>query len=61
MLISKKEFVDTLKFIKKQNTKQEKFVTALVDLSPGCYCDCFLYDEYGDKMIQLLETIILCS
>ena len=56
-MLTKEEFTNTLKFIKKQSVKQEKFIKALENLSPGCYCDCFLYDEYSDKMIQLLENI----
>ena len=42
---------------KKQESKQEKFISVLEELSPGSYCDCFLFSEYQEQLLKLLEKI----
>ena len=57
MVLSKKEFINTLKFIKDRRNKEERFISALESLSPSTYCDCFIYNEYEEKLINLLEVM----
>jgi hypothetical protein len=54
-MITKEEFKEYIRFIVGQNMKQEAFIKALEDLSPDNYCNCFLYSEYEDKFIELIE------
>lgn len=56
-MLSKKQFVETINFIKREREKEREFVRMLEKLSPGSYCDCYLYDEYEQKMIELLENM----
>lgn len=56
-MISKEEFIKTMNFIKERNQKQDKFINILEELSKDTYCDCFLYADYEDKMIELLENM----
>lgn len=57
-IISKEEFIDYITFIEEQAKKQDKFLEALKEMSPGSYCDCFLYNAYEDKLIDLLQKIM---
>lgn len=57
-MITKERFVKLLKFIKTQNKKQEKFVHVLEELSPNCYCDCYLYTDYEAELTHLLSEIL---
>lgn len=57
-MISKKYFIEILTFVKNQAKKQEEFIKALESLSPGSYCDCFLFNDYEDHLIDLLHTIL---
>lgn len=54
-MISKEQFKKYLMFIKQQQEKEEKFVEALEELSPGTYCDCYIYDEYETMMVAMLR------
>ena len=58
ILLTKKEFVKYLNFIYKQEEKQEQFVQALENLCPGNYCDCWLFNEYSEKYIELLKKLM---
>lgn len=57
-MISKEYFVKTLNFLKNKDKLQEKFMSVLEEMSPGSYCDCFIYSEFTDKIIELLETLM---
>lgn len=57
-MISKEEFVEYLNFIYQQEEKQEQFVQALENLCPGNYCDCWLFNEYAEKYIELLQKLM---
>ena len=56
-MLSKEEFIKTLEFIKDTRVKENKFVEVLETLSPNNYCNCSLYDEYDDKLINVLESM----
>lgn len=56
-MLSKEEFIKTLEFIKDTRVKENKFVETLELLSPNTYCDCYLYGEYEDKLINVLESM----
>ena len=58
LLFTKKDFIETLNFIKKQDKKQDKFIDALENLSPGCYCNAFIFSEYEDRLVRILGTIL---
>lgn len=57
-MISKEEFIDYINFIKERREKEEKFINALENLSEDTYCDCYLYNEYEDKLVKLLEITL---
>ena len=48
------EFKETLDFIKEQDEKMNNFCDALEQLSPGEYCNCFLYSKYEEKLLDML-------
>lgn len=48
------EFKDTLDFIKQQDEKMNNFCNVLEQLSPGEYCNCFLYDGYENRLLEML-------
>lgn len=56
-LISKEDFICCMNFIKDQDRKQSIFINALETLSPGSYCDCFVFGEYEYEYIKLLEKL----
>lgn len=56
--LTKEEFMDCLYFIYGQEAKQEQFVQALENLCPGNYCDCWLFNEYAEKYIELLQKLM---
>ena len=58
VLLTKQEFIDCLNFIYKQEEKQEQFVKALENLCPGNYCDCWLFNDYAEKYIELLQKLM---
>ena len=41
-----------------EEEKQEQFVQALENLCQGNYCDCWLFNEYAEKYIELLKKCI---
>jgi len=57
IIISKKEFVDIINFIYTKNKQQLKLRNVLEEMSPNCYCDAFVYSEYEDSIIKLLEKM----
>ena len=56
--LTKEEFIDCLYFIYSQEVKQEHFVQALENLCQGNYCDCWLYNDYAEKYIELLRKLM---
>jgi len=48
------EFKETLDFIKEQDNKMNDFCDALEQLSPGEYCNCFLYNKYEEKLLDMM-------
>ena len=56
-MLSKEQFVETINFIKEQGKKEKEFIKTLEKLSPYSHCDCYLYDEYEQKMIDTLEAM----
>lgn len=57
-MISKERFVELLNFIRIQNIKQENFIKALEELSPGTYCDCLCYSEYESMLLNLMKEVL---
>ena len=57
MMISKERFIEILKFIQNQESKQDKFIEALELLSPGSYVDAFIYSEYAQVLIDILSEM----
>ena len=58
VLLTKEEFIGCLNFIYKQEEKQEQFVKALENLCPGNYCDCWLFNDYAEKYIELIKKLM---
>jgi len=58
ILLTKEEFTNYLNFIYKQEEKQEQFVQALENLCPGNYCDCWLFNDYAEKYIELIKKLM---
>lgn len=56
--LTKDEFIGCLNFIYHQDELQDQFVKALENLCPGNYCDCWLYNDYTDKYIELLVKLM---
>lgn len=56
--LTKDEFINYMNFIYEQNDKQEQFVKALESLCPGNYCDCWLFNEYTEKYLELLKKLM---
>ena len=57
-LISFEEFKETLDFIDDQAEKQNKLCNVLEELSPGCYCDAFIYSEYENRLMEMLFKLM---
>lgn len=53
-IISFDYFKSTLDFIKEQDEKMNNFCNALEQLSPGEYCNCFLYSDYEDRLLTMM-------
>ena len=58
ILLTKEEFKKCFQVISDQNKKQETFIEALETLSPGTYCDCFLYDVYEGEYVYLIKKLM---
>lgn len=52
------EFIKRISLIKEYEQKQEQFIKGLEALSPGTYCDCFLYSDYENMIIEDLIYIM---
>lgn len=57
-MISLDEFKDYLLFIREHRVKEEALMEALEALCPENHCDCFLYSQYEEKIINLLKEIL---
>lgn len=55
-MISLEEFKEYLLFVREQRLKQATFIEALETLSPGNYCNCFMFDGYENAVLQLLAS-----
>ena len=53
--MTKELFVETINFIQKEHSKEDIFNQALNELSPDTRCDCFLYSDYEEITVKLLE------
>lgn len=60
-MISLDEFKEYLLFIREERNKQDVFCSALETLSPGNYCNCFMFDGYENAMLQLLASHFPCG
>ena len=58
LLFTKEEFVEYINFIKTQDEKQLLFIEALEALAPGNYCDAFIYTDYENKLLELLQKAL---
>lgn len=56
-MITRDKFKDLLLFIQDQVKKELTFMNALESLSPGEYVNAFIYDQYEQKVIELLENM----
>lgn len=57
MLLSKKQFLDCIDFIKTKTHQELKLSKMLEELSPGTHCDLFLYSGYENLLISILQII----
>lgn len=57
-MISKSQFIEIIDFIKRKNEQENTLCDVLESLSPGSFCDCFLYSEYEEKLRFLLEQFL---
>lgn len=55
-MISLDEFKEYLLFIREERIKQDTFCSALETLSPGNYCNCFIFEGYENAVLQLLAS-----
>ena len=53
-MVSKELFLKTLQLIKDLEKRQDAFVDSLESLSPGNYCDCFLFSDPINQIIKIL-------
>ena len=58
LLFTKEEFVNYINFIKEQDEKQLVFINALETLAPGEYCNVFIYTEYENKLLALIQKVL---
>ena len=56
-IISKKEFVETVKFIIDKDQQFEDLVKSMETLSPGFYCDFLPNLSYNEKIVELLNKL----
>lgn len=54
-MMTLERFKETINFIRQLEQKTDRFVTALEELSPGEYCNCFLYSEVIDFIWKWLR------
>ena len=53
--MTKDLFIKILDNIKESRELQEQFCYVLEKLSPGCYCDCFLYSKFEDLCYNIFS------
>lgn len=53
--MTKKLFIEAIEQIKKQREKEDKFCEALDVLSPDTNNDTFLFNDYEELVVELLE------
>lgn len=53
-MLSKEKFVEYISFIQKQETLQNDLCNVLESLSPGNYCNAFIYAEYSEMFIDAI-------
>ena len=58
LLFTREEFVEYIRFIQEQDEKQLKFIDALEALAPGEYCNVFIYSEYQNKLLELIQRAL---
>lgn len=56
--MDKQTFIETIAFIYEERTRQDRFCDVLEFLSPGEYCNCFLYNRYEERLINMLVEIM---
>lgn len=55
-MLTKKQFIDMLKFMSKKNKQQDAFCGMLEDMSANSgYVTSFIYSEYEEKLLDLLR------
>ena len=54
-MLNKELFFKTLNTIEKHNTLTDEFCTILEKMSPACYCDAFIYNEYEELVLEHLS------
>lgn len=57
-ILTKQKFIDYINFIKTQYKNQDKFLDGLEALCPACICDAFIYEDYQNKLLDLLSEIM---
>ena len=57
-MLSREEFLNLIEFMQQQEAKQETFIKALDVLSPDTYNDCFIFTDYENEIIALIEKIL---
>ena len=58
LLFTKKEFIGYIKFIQDQDKKQLKLIDALESLVPGEYVNAFIFTEYENKLLELIQKAL---
>ena len=56
-ILTKESFVSLMEFIESQRNKANKVCDALEELNKESRCDLFLYADYEDKVLNILETM----
>ena len=57
-MISKELFIEYIDFIKKKRTQENDLSNTLEVMCPGCYCDTLIYEEYEEKLVNLLKILL---
>lgn len=57
-MLSKESFVKALELLEKKREQEDRFCSILEELAGGhTYCDAFIYSDYEQLVIDLLEEI----
>jgi hypothetical protein len=57
MVISKETFIKIIDFIQRKNEQQLALAAALENICPSNYVDAFIFDEYNNFIVDVLQEL----